>query len=80
MNTITKAACTAPAWLNWIRPWYVGVVLTGGHFEGHIYPDCERLLRITSEPQEGAGWLDPADPRTCGSCQERHDAGEEPPR
>lgn len=75
------ATFTGPdvAWLNWIRPWYVGAVILGsGQFEGHIYPDCERLLRVDSEPREGAGWLDPSQGPICRSCQKRHDNGEEP--
>jgi hypothetical protein len=60
----------------WIRPWYIGAVI-GGFIEGHIYPDCQRLLRTTSEPQEGVGWLDPQVGPVCASCKKRHDAGEE---
>jgi hypothetical protein len=67
-------------WMAWIRPWYRGAVQTGtGLIEGHIYPDCERLARQTSTPQEGAGWLDPNGAAMCPPCKTRHDAREERP-
>lgn len=76
MNIVTVASTT---WLGWIRPWYVGAVQPGtGLIEGHIYPDCARLLRIESEPREGTGWLDPQQEPICGLCNERHANGEEP--
>jgi hypothetical protein len=65
---------------DWIRPWYIGAVQHHtGLIEGHIYPDCERLLRAHAEPREGAGWLDPNIGPTCPPCKGRHDAGEERP-
>lgn len=62
---------------EWIRPWFpAGLV-------GHIYRDCPDLLKWTSEPVEGSGWLDPradAENRktgnvvsTCPGCLARHD-------
>lgn len=78
-NSIAAARTGWPAWLAWIRPWYVGAVVTGGLIEGHIYPDCSRLARATSEPQQGAGWLDPDTGAVCGSCLARHHNGEEQP-
>ncbi|WP_188187997.1 hypothetical protein [Nonomuraea sp. SYSU D8015] len=82
MNTATTdIAATRTgwrAWMSWIRPWYIGAVI-GGDIEGHIYPDCERLLRIESEPREGAGWLDPAQGPVCDPCKARHNVGEERP-
>lgn len=77
-STVNTEPAATPAWLVWIRPWYVGAVITGGRIEGHIYRDCERLLRIEPEPREGAGWLDPGQGPTCEPCKERHDRGEEP--
>ncbi|MFI6793635.1 hypothetical protein ACIBG4_40525 [Nonomuraea sp. NPDC050383] len=69
------ATTAASSITDWIRPWYVGAVLThpqlGGHIEGHIYPDCERLLRIESQPREGSGWLDPHTGYVCASCTDR---------
>lgn len=61
---------------HWIRPWYPGegpIFGTGGQFIGHIYPDCEHLLRIHPEPQPGAGWLDPRQGPVCPPCLHRHD-------
>ncbi|WP_049568701.1 hypothetical protein [Nonomuraea sp. SBT364] len=70
---------TAPAWLDWIRPWYPGGEdATAGQFNeppvfiGHIYPDCDDLLAVESTPREGAGWLDPNKPGTCLTCLNRH--------
>ncbi|WP_240777732.1 hypothetical protein [Nonomuraea basaltis] len=52
--------------IDWIRPWY-----PAGHL-GHLYPDCEDLLRWGSEPQEGAGWLGPRNGDVCRSCLKRY--------
>lgn len=49
-----------------IRPWY-----PAGR-EGHIYADCEHLLRDVPEPAKGAGWLDPRGPGVCKPCLIRH--------
>lgn len=61
---------------EWIRPWFpAGLV-------GHIYRDCPDLLKWTSEPVEGSGWLHPRADRalgsyyvssTCPGCLARHD-------
>lgn len=74
------ATLTGPdvAWVRWIRPWYVGAVING-QIDGHIYPDCDRLLRIANQPQEGTGWLDPTQGPICEACLTRHNAGEERP-
>lgn len=65
---------------DWIRPWYPGGEdAAAGRFAGrpvligHIYPDCEELLRVESSPREGSGWLDPHQPGTCQECLYRHD-------
>lgn len=75
---------TAPAWIGWIRPWYPGGEdVAAGRFNkppvhiGHIYPDCEDLLAVDSEPREGSGWLDPAAPGTCPTCLYRHQNDDE---
>jgi hypothetical protein len=62
------SAATHPS-ITWIRPWY-----PAGHM-GHIYDDCELLLRWESEPQEGAGWLDPNGRDVCRPCLKRHQNG-----
>jgi hypothetical protein len=49
-----------------IRPWYPAGP------EGHIYADCEHLLRDQPEPREGSGWLDPRGPGVCEPCLLRH--------
>jgi hypothetical protein len=52
--------------VDWQRPWYpAGLV-------GHIYADCERLLRVVPEPREGCGWLNPLDRHVCGDCLTRY--------
>lgn len=54
------------ATIHWIRPWYPAGL------EGHIYPDCQVLLEVVSDPVEGSGWLDPAKGGVCGVCAVRH--------
>jgi hypothetical protein len=79
-SAIAAAHTSSPEWMSWIRPWYVGAVQPGtGLIEGHIYRNCDRLARQTSTPQEGTGWLNPAEGPVCGPCKTRHDAGEERP-
>ena len=75
---------TAPAWLDWIRPWYPGgedVAASRFHHApvhiGHIYRDCEDLLAVDSSPREGSGWLDPNAPGTCQTCLHRHQNDDE---
>ena len=61
---------------EWIRPWFpAGLV-------GHIYRDCPALLKWTSDPVEGSGWLHPrADgalgsryvSSTCSACLHLYD-------
>lgn len=51
---------------DWIRPWYpAGSV-------GHLYADCEGLLKTEPEPSEGTGWLDPNKGKVCRACCRRH--------
>jgi hypothetical protein len=72
----TTETTTLPDTAYWIRPWYPGEIpfrAGKGHFVGHIYADCEDLLRIRPEPQEGAGWLDPRKGPMCESCLLRYD-------
>jgi hypothetical protein len=63
----------------WIRPWYSGgvdITATGWGpmvIVGHLYPDCDDLLRVEADPREGAGWLDPRKPGTCQPCLHRYD-------
>ena len=71
---------TVPFPGDMIRPWYPGgddIRLTTTHrrmvLVGHLYADCEELLRVDPEPKEGAGWLDPRQPGTCQGCLYRHD-------
>lgn len=70
---------TTTSTLDWIRPWYpagVDATATGRGpmvLTGHIYPDCEHLLRVDSDPREGSGWLDPRMPGACPDCLHRHD-------
>ena len=57
---------------DWVRPWYPGVVdAYSGRIEGHLFPDCEDLLRVQPDPQEGAGWLDPDAGDVCTTCLNR---------
>lgn len=71
MTTATTASTNSTRtgwqeWMSWIRPWYpAGTV-------GHLYPDCEHLLAVESEPREGAGWLDPRQGDVCGPCVKRY--------
>ncbi|MGA5764506.1 hypothetical protein [Nonomuraea bangladeshensis] len=65
---------------EWIRPWFPGGEdVKAGRFGeppvfiGHIFPDCEELLAVDSDPREGSGWLDPRKPGTCPDCLTRHD-------
>ncbi|WP_214103187.1 hypothetical protein [Acrocarpospora catenulata] len=65
---------------GWVRPWFpAGVSVRESTFdrgcviEGHLFDDCEVLLRRVSEPVEGCGWLDPRQPGTCEDCIERFD-------
>ncbi|MEU6781461.1 hypothetical protein ABZ912_19835 [Nonomuraea angiospora] len=69
---------------DWIRPWCPGGEdVAAGRFDGkpvhigHIYPDCEDLLRVESSPREGSGWLDPSMPGTCQTCLYRHNNDDE---
>ncbi|MFI7468197.1 hypothetical protein [Nonomuraea sp. NPDC049646] len=81
-SSMTEAAAHAGwrEWMSWIRPWYVGAVQPhSGLIEGHMYPDCDRLARQTSTPQEGAGWLNPSEGPVCASCKTRRAAREEQP-
>lgn len=65
--TLTTEAPTAPAWLNWVHPWYpAGLV-------GHIYDDCPELLHWEPAPKQGAGWLDPAGDNVCEECRTRRE-------
>lgn len=54
---------------DWIRPWYP----VGPGVEDHLYPDCENLLQLVSEPREGSGWLDPRRGEVCRDCLHRYD-------
>ncbi|WP_405149495.1 hypothetical protein OG589_14720 [Sphaerisporangium sp. NBC_01403] len=70
----TATAPSASAIADWIRPWYpAGVDVHTGQIFGHLFPDCEELLRVEVEPREGSGWLDPRAGAVCEDCLERHD-------
>lgn len=65
---------------GWVRPWFpagedMDATRTAGHvvMHGHLFDDCEVLLRRVSEPVEGCGWLDPRGPGVCEDCIERFD-------
>jgi hypothetical protein len=69
---------------DWIRPWYPGgvdVAASGLHgrmvMKAHLYPDCDDLLSVESDPREGAGWLDPSEPGTCETCLHHDDEDED---
>lgn len=73
------SAVTHPS-TTWIRPWYPGAIdvnatKAAGHvtLEGHLFADCDELLRVATNPQAGAGWLDPRAGGTCELCLHRHD-------
>lgn len=67
--------------IDWIRPWYPGHVpvhgFPGGFYVGHIFADCEELLKVRTDVIEGTGWLDPNQPDVCEPCLERHNGDEE---
>lgn len=81
MTAVTDTSTTPEvARPRWIRPWYPGGEdVAAGRFGsppvfiGHLYPDCEELLRVDPYPAEGAGWLDPRQPGVCEDCLFRHD-------
>ena len=78
MTEDTRLAAPFPGDL--IRPWYpagedvqgctVNQRLT---IKGHLYRDCEELLRWVVDPQEGSGWLDLRAGGVCEPCLYRHD-------